>query len=164
MSRRGLFMTGGAGGVMTTPHDLTSNQGPHFILSASSRLGVGADGGSLAYYTMNGSHMAPYAFHTEYEDHPWWQIAFDRAVELLNIDFWWRGDDSWGLGGTDFILQYSDDGENFADVLPFSVEMAYDGPLTQIPVENAGRHRYWRITGDFGDYMIIGELELTYRR
>ena len=160
MSRR-LMMAGEAGGVMTTPHDLTSNEGPGFVLSQSSQLG---GGDSLAWHAMNGSHLVGHEMHTDSEDHPWWQIAFDRAVELLNIDFWWRGNDSWGLGGTDFILQYSDDGENFTDVLPFSVEMAYDGPLTQIPVENAGRHRYWRITGDFDDYMIIGELELTYRR
>ena len=160
MSRR-LIMAGEAGGVMTTPHDLTSDVGPGFVLSASSILNPSD---TPAFGAMNGDYTYRNCFHTDSEDHPWWQIAFDRAVELLNIDFWWRGDDSWGLGGTDFILQYSDDGENFTDVLPFSVEMAYDGPLTQIPVENAGRHRYWRITGDFDDYMIIGELELTYRR
>ena len=160
MSRR-LIMAGEAGGVMTTPHDLTSDQGPGFVLSASSRLG---GGDSIAFQAMNGNHMTSHEFHTECENYPWWQIAFAHPVKLLNIDFWWRGNDSWGLGGTDFILQYSNDGENFTDVMPFSVEMAYDGPLTQIPVENAGRHRYWRILGDFNDYMIIGELELTYRR
>ena len=125
---------------------------------------MGADGGSTAYNAMNGRYKAGSEFHTESENYPWWQIAFDRAVELLNIDFWWRGNDEWMLGGTDFILQYSDYGENFTDVLPFSVEMAYEGPLTQIPVKNAGRHHYWRITGDFDNYMIIGELEITYRK
>ena len=159
MSRR-LIMAGEAGGVMTTPHDLTSNDGPGFVLSASSILGPG----SPAYNAMNGSHMVTHEFHSNSENHPWWQIAFDRAAELLNIDYRWRGNDSWMLGGTDFILQYSDNGESFTDVQAFSVEMAYDGPLTQIPIENAGRHRYWRITGDFNDYMIIGEIELTYRR
>lgn len=112
---------------------------------------------------MNGNHLAGHEFHSNSENHPWWQIAFKRAVELLNVDFRWRGNDSWGLGGTDFILQYSDDGETFTDVLPFSVEMGYEGPLTKIPVPGAGKHRYWRITGDFSDYMIIGEIELTYR-
>ena len=159
MSRR-LMMSGDAGGVKTTPHDLTSNVGPNFELSASSTLGGGA---SIAWHAMNGRYKAGGEFHTEAENRPWWQIAFAHPVELLNIDFWWRGNDSWMLGGTDFILQYSDDGENFTDVRPFSVEMAYEGPLTQIPVENAGRHRYWRIIGDFNDYMIIGEIELTYR-
>ena len=159
MSRR-LIMAGEAGGVKTTPHDLTSNDGPSFTLSASSALGGGA---SIAWHAMNGRYKAGGEFHTEYENRPWWQIAFDHAAELLNINFWWRGNDSWMLGGTYFILQYSDDGEIFIDVQAFSVEMAYSGPLTQISVENVGRHRYWRITGDFNDYMIIGEIELTYR-
>ena len=148
------------GGIRKTPHDLSSDRGKNFVLSAISSLGDEHP----AWYAMNGNpRAADGEFHTEFEDHPWWMIAFDRPVELLNIDFQWRTEDYWELGGTDYLLQYSDDGETFTTVQRFEVGMGFDGPLTVIPVSGGGRHRYWRLLGDFEDYMIIGELELTYR-
>ena len=165
MSRR-LMMSGG-GEWLKTPHDLTGNTGHGLTVSQSSTLrGVqgpawrAMDGLNCENGEIDRNHS-----HTESESKPWWQIDFGAPVRVGQLDMTWRTDDAsaWSDGVKNLRLLGSNDGENFTPLASFEYDK-HALAVTTVELVPPVAYRYYRIAAQDYGYLIIGELEFTYRR
>ena len=165
MSEFHNLMAACGGGWKKTPHNLTDFHGPGFIVSQSSDI----DDERLAWRAMDGDLRAEgHEAHTAGDGVEWWGIDFDRRVALKQLVWKWRrkedgsiNDESgWGDAKKDVVLQGSD-GEAWTDVR----EITHPG-VGDLAVELGGTPPFcfWRLLSrqEWG-YLIIGELEFTYR-
>ena len=163
MSRR-LMMSGG-GEWLKTPHDLTANTGHGLTVSQSSTHGSGEafhalDGLNIPSDDPNRTHT-----HTSNESNPWWQIDFGEPVRVRQLDMTWRTDDecAWDDAVKNLRLLGSNDGENFTPLASFEYDK-HALAVTTVELALTAAYRYYRIAAQDRGYLIIGELEFTYRR
>lgn len=146
--------------LKSTPHNLRTNRGPNFVLSASGLL----NNDFPAWRAMDGhtSHESAtyYHSHEDSANNLWWQICFNRAVKVHKVKITTRGR-TWP-GITNLILEYSDNGLTYTFI--GNVNLHAGGKTDIYTVETPQRHRYWRLRGrnQKRDYLIIDEIEFIY--
>lgn len=163
--RRGLMMAGGDGTWKTTPHDLTDYQGPGFVVSQSSDQ----DDVRLAWRAMDGGLLEEQnESHTGSIGPNWWRIDFDKPVTIGQVGWQWRlasdgavkDESNWDAAVKHVMLQGSDDGEAWIDVQ--EIEHPGVGDIT-VEIGDQRAFRSWRLLSLETGYLIIGELEFTYK-
>ena len=84
---------------------------------------------------VTGLKQMPYAFHTDFEQNPWWQVDLGRptAIHTMIIMNRWEGDET-GIRASPLCAQWSNDGEHWA--------MLFRTP-DGLPVGRYGRPLVW---------------------
>lgn len=145
--------------LLYTPHDLTSNtSNPSFIVSQSSDVNSGR---RMAYNAMDGLNVDPEQdiAHTNQEVNCWWQIQFvDGPVNVKEIYFTWGSHSATALQYlADYMLQGSNDGSTFEDIVAFTVAKTASA-LTTVTTNNENYYSYYRLKNNsrHARYLLIG--------
>ena len=91
--------------------------------------------------------------------------SFGAPVRVGQLDMTWRTDDAsaWSDGVKNLRLLGSNDGENFTPLASFEYDK-HALAVTTVELVPPVAYRYYRIAAQDYGYLIIGELEFTYRR
>jgi hypothetical protein len=105
----------------------------------------------------NGEIERTYGVHTNIEANPWVQIDLGAVMPVREVRVYGRGD-GWQSEVVPLVLQFSDDGQTFADIARRDTQCTQDDPwVTKV---SGKRARVVRVTMPRTGYIALAEIEV----